>query len=48
MAIMLERQAVPRVGKACQIKEHRAPNERARENTQGTKRVCNPIGGRTI
>jgi hypothetical protein len=24
---------------------HRAPNERARESTQGAKGVCNPIGG---
>jgi hypothetical protein len=24
--------------------EHRAPNERARESTQGAKGVCNPIG----
>ena len=28
--------------------EHRAPNERAREGTQGAKVVCNPIGGTTI
>ena len=25
--------------------EHRAPNEEARESTQGAKGVCNPIGG---
>jgi hypothetical protein len=29
-------------------KEHRAPNEEARENTQGAEGVCNPIGGTTI
>jgi hypothetical protein len=28
--------------------EHRAPNEGARESTQGTKGICNPIGGTTI
>jgi hypothetical protein len=28
--------------------EHRAPNEGAQGNTQGTKGVCNPIGGTTI
>jgi hypothetical protein len=28
--------------------EHRAPNEGAREITQGAKGVCNPIGGTTI
>jgi hypothetical protein len=28
--------------------ECRAPNEGARESTQGAKRVCNPIGGTTI
>jgi hypothetical protein len=28
--------------------EHRAPNEGARESTQGTERVYNPIGGTTI
>jgi hypothetical protein len=28
--------------------EHRAPKEGARENTLGTKGVCNPIGGSTI
>jgi hypothetical protein len=28
--------------------EHRAPNGGAREGTQGTKGVCNPIGGTTI
>ena len=28
--------------------EHRAPNEGARESTQGAKGVCNPIGGTTI
>ena len=28
--------------------DHRAPNGGARENTQGTKGVCNPIGGTTI
>ena len=28
--------------------EHRVPNEGARESTQGTKRVCKPIGGTTI
>jgi hypothetical protein len=28
--------------------EHRAPNEGARERTQGDKGVCNPIGGTTI
>jgi hypothetical protein len=32
------------------IKETRpfAPNEEARESTQGDKGVCNPIGGTTI
>jgi hypothetical protein len=25
--------------------EHRAPNEGARESTQGAEAVCNPIGG---
>ena len=25
--------------------EHRAPNGRARESTQGAKGICNPIGG---
>jgi hypothetical protein len=29
-------------------KEHRAPNEGARESNQGAKGVCNPIGGTTI
>jgi hypothetical protein len=28
--------------------KHRAPNEGARESTQGAKEVCNPIGGTTI
>jgi hypothetical protein len=28
--------------------EHRAPNGGARENTQGAKGVCSPIGGTTI
>jgi hypothetical protein len=28
--------------------EHRAPNGGTRENTQGAKRVGNPIGGTTI
>jgi hypothetical protein len=28
--------------------DHRAPNGGARENTQGVKGVCNPIGGTTI
>jgi hypothetical protein len=28
--------------------EHKAPNEGARESTQGAKGVCNPIGGTTI
>jgi hypothetical protein len=28
--------------------DHRAPNGGARENTQGAKGVCNPIGGTTI
>jgi hypothetical protein len=28
--------------------EHRAPNEGARENTQGAEEVCNPIGGTKI
>jgi hypothetical protein len=28
--------------------EHRAPNGRARESTQGAEEVCNPIGGTTI
>jgi hypothetical protein len=28
--------------------EHRAPNKGARENIQGDKGVCNPIGGTTI
>ena len=28
--------------------EHRAPNERARESTQGAEGVCNPIRGTTI
>jgi hypothetical protein len=28
--------------------DHRAPNGGARESTQGTKGVCNPIGGTTI
>jgi hypothetical protein len=28
--------------------EHRAPNEGARESTQGAKGVCIPIGGTTI
>jgi hypothetical protein len=27
---------------------HRAPNEGARESTQGAKGVCNPIGRTTI
>jgi hypothetical protein len=30
------------------ILDHRAPNGRARESTQGAKGVCNPIGGTTI
>jgi hypothetical protein len=29
-------------------KIYRAPNGGARENTQGAKVVCNPIGGTTI
>ena len=28
--------------------DHRAPNGGARESTQGTKGICNPIGGTTI
>jgi hypothetical protein len=32
----------------CIWMEHRAPNEGARESTQGAKGVCNPIGGTTI
>jgi hypothetical protein len=28
--------------------EHRAPNEEARESTEGAKGVCNPIGGTTM
>ena len=28
--------------------DHRAPNGGARENTQGAKGICNPIGGTTI
>jgi hypothetical protein len=28
--------------------EHRAPNGGARENTQGAKGICNPIGGTTL
>jgi hypothetical protein len=28
--------------------DHRAPNCGARENTQGAKGICNPIGGTTI
>jgi hypothetical protein len=28
--------------------DHRAPNEGARESTQGAKGICNPIGGTTI
>jgi hypothetical protein len=28
--------------------EHRAPNGGARESTQGTKGICNPIGGTTL
>jgi hypothetical protein len=28
--------------------DHRAPNGEARENTQGAKRVCNPIDGTTV
>jgi hypothetical protein len=28
--------------------EHRAPNEGARENTQGAEEVRNPVGGTTI
>jgi hypothetical protein len=28
--------------------EHRAPNEGARESTQGAEEVCNPIGETTI
>jgi hypothetical protein len=28
--------------------EHRAPNEGARESTQGAKWICNPLGGTTI
>jgi hypothetical protein len=28
--------------------EHKAPNEGVRENTQGAKGVCNPIGETTI
>jgi hypothetical protein len=28
--------------------EHRAPNEGARESTQGVNGLCNPIGGTTI
>jgi hypothetical protein len=28
--------------------EHRAPNGKARESTQGAEGVCNPIGGTTI
>jgi hypothetical protein len=28
--------------------EHRVPNGRARESTQGAEGVCNPIGGTTI
>ena len=28
--------------------EHRAPNEGARESTQGAKGICNPIGETTI
>jgi hypothetical protein len=28
--------------------DHRAPNGGARESNQGTKGVCNPIGGTTM
>jgi hypothetical protein len=28
--------------------DHRAPNEEARESTQGAEGVCNPIGRTTI
>jgi hypothetical protein len=28
--------------------DHRAPNGGARENTQGAKGICNPIGGTTL
>jgi hypothetical protein len=28
--------------------EHRAPNGKARESTQGAGGICNPIGGTTI
>jgi hypothetical protein len=28
--------------------EHRAPNDGARENTQGAEGVCNLIGGTTF
>jgi hypothetical protein len=28
--------------------EHRAPNGKAGESTQGAEGVCNPIGGTTI
>jgi hypothetical protein len=28
--------------------DHRAPNGRARESTQGAKGICNPIGGTTL
>jgi hypothetical protein len=27
---------------------HRAPNEGARESTQGAEGICNPIGGTTL
>ena len=28
--------------------EHRAPNGEAKESTQGSEGICNPIGGTTI
>jgi hypothetical protein len=28
--------------------DHRAPNGGSRESTQGTKGICNPIGGTTL
>jgi hypothetical protein len=28
--------------------EHKAPNGEARESTQGTEKVFNPVGGTTI
>jgi hypothetical protein len=28
--------------------EHRAPNGRARENIQGAKEICNPVGATTL